>query len=711
MDIIIYRSHAGELNLNQIDNSQDMTSPSNPLLVTEGIPRFDLIKPVHIEPAVNQILVDAEKKLKKIEQDIQPTWNDLVKPLEDITIPFEYAWKPIEHLLNVKNSPELRKEHEKMQSKVVQFWLRLEQSKSIYEGLLSIKNGPEWNELGKAERRVIDLKLRDAKLAGVGLAGQDKERFNEISTELSRLGTKFMNNVLDSTKAYEFIIMEEKDTESWPNSLLQTSSQGYNNAKKTDESTPEEGPWRITLEAPIVVPFLRHSKNRGHREKILRAYMTRADSGEWDNRPLISEILQLRKEKAKLLGYNKYADLSLEAKMAPSVGAVFNMLEELFTASKPNQIDEFKELEKIAAKTGQEEPINHWDTAFWSERLKEKRFDFTDDELRPYFPLPKVLNGMFSLTEFLFDVNIVESEEEVPVWHEDVSYFKVFEDEKQVGSFYLDAYSRPEEKRGGAWMDSCLDRRVINSIVRLPVIYLNANGTPPVGDRPSLMSFSEVATLFHEFGHGLQGMLTLVDYPDVSGINGVEWDAVEISSQFMENWCYYEPTLRNISGHWETGEPLPDEYIKKLQEARVFMAGSSMVRQLEFGLTDMKLHSEYDPYGEETAFEVHRKVAKRTKVLPPLENDHFLCAFNHIFAGGYAAGYYSYKWAEVLSADIYSLFEEIGLENVDEVKQLGERFRESYLALGGSVEPMKIFKEFMGREPSVDALLRQYNLV
>ncbi|MBD3172453.1 M3 family peptidase [Candidatus Bathyarchaeota archaeon] len=688
-----------------------MTSPSNPLLVTEGIPRFDLIGPEHIEPAVNQILIDAEKKLKKIEQNTKPTWNDLVKPLEYITIPFEYAWKPIGHLLNVKNSPELRKEHEKMQPKVVQFWLRLEQSKPIYEGLLSIKNGPEWKELDETKRRVIDLKLRDAKLAGVGLAGQDKERFNEISTELSRLGTKFMNNVLDSTKDYEFIITEDKDIEGWPNSLLQLSSQGYNNAKKTDESTPEEGPWRITLEAPIVVPFLRHSKNRGHREKIFLAYITRADSGEWDNRPLISEILKLRKEKAKLLGYNKYADLSLEAKMAPSVEAVLNMLEDLFTASKPNQIDEFKELEKIAVETGQKEQLSHWDTAYWSERLKEKRFDFTDDKLRPYFPLPKVLEGMFSLTEFLFDVNIVESEEEVPVWHEDVSYFNVFEDDKQVGSFYLDAYSRPEEKRGGAWMDSCLDRRVINSVVRLPVIYLNANGTPPVGDRPSLMSFSEVTTLFHEFGHGLQGMLTLVDYPDVSGINGVEWDAVEISSQFMENWCYYEPTLRNISGHWETGEPLPDEYVKKLQEARVFMAGSSMVRQLEFGLTDMKLHSEYDPYGAETAFEVHHEIAKRTKVLPPLEKDHFLCAFNHIFAGGYAAGYYSYKWAEVLSADIYSSFEEIGLENVDEVKQLGERFRESYLALGGSIEPMEIFKEFMGREPSVDALLRQYNLV
>ncbi|MFH1178901.1 MAG: M3 family metallopeptidase, partial [Candidatus Bathyarchaeota archaeon] len=476
-------------------------------------------------------------------------------------------------------------------------------------------------------------------------------------------------------------------------------------------STPEKGPWRITLEAPILVPFLRHNRRRDHREKLLKAYSTRADSGEWDNTPLITNILRLRREKSIILGYDNYAALSLASKMAPSIDAIEKMFTELFDASKPHQITEFEAIKETATNSGQNEPVAHWDTAFWSERLKEEKFDFTDDQMRPYFPMPKVLEGMFGLTAFLFKVKIVEADEPVPIWNKDVRYYKVYENDEQIGSFYLDAYSRPEEKRGGAWMDSCLDRIEIDDEIRLPVVYLNANGTPPVGNRPSLMSFNEVTTLFHEFGHGLQGMLTRVSYSEVSGINGVEWDAVEICSQFMENWCYHEPTLRTISGHWETGEPLPDDLVKKLLDAKVFMAASAMLRQLEFGMTDMTLHGGFNPYGSESPFDVHRRIAVRTNILEPMKGDHFLCAFGHIFAGGYAAGYYSYKWAEVLSADVYSAFEEIGLENTSEIQKMGDKFRETYLALGGSVEPMMIFKEFMGREPSTEALLRHNNLV
>ncbi|MFC1802834.1 M3 family metallopeptidase [Thermoproteota archaeon] len=688
-----------------------MIDSGNPLLRTTDLPKFDEIRPEHIEPAVIHVLKEADKKLSEIEDNIIPTWNGLIKPLEELGIPFEYAWSPIGHLMNVKNSKELREEQRKMLPYIVQFGLKMGQSKLIYDGLVAMRDISEWEKLDEAQRRVIKLKIRDAKLAGVGLSGEEKERFNQISTELSQLANDFMNNVLDSTKAYEFIITDKVDTEGWPKSLLQLSSQSYNQAKNTTGSIPEEGPWRITLEAPIIQPFLRHSRKRDHREKLLKAYVSRADSGEWDNKPLISKILTLKKEKANLLDYNTFADLSIASKMAPSVKAVEKMLNELFEATKSYQLKEFKELEEIALTGGQKEPLDHWDTAFWSERLKERRFDFTDDKLRPYFPLPKVLEGMFGLFEYLFGVKIVESDSEAPVWHKDVKYFKVYEDQQQIGSFYLDAYSRPEEKRGGAWMDSCLHRRIINSEVRLPVVYLIANNTPIVGDTPSLMSFGEVTTLFHEFGHGLQNILTKVDYVDVSGINGVEWDAVEISSQFMENWCYHKPTLRTISGHWETDEPLPDDYVRKLQKTRVFMAASAMIRQLEFGLTDMELHSTFNPYGDETPFEVHRRIAEKTKVLPPMDEDHFLCAFNHIFAGGYAAGYYSYKWAEVLSADIYSTFEEIGLGNEDAIKRLGKKFRESFLALGGSIEPMKIFKEYMGREPSTEALLRHNNLL
>lgn len=688
-----------------------MVDSYNPLLVTDGLPRCDEIKPEHIEPAILKILRESEEKVSKIEENIIPTWDGLVKPLEELSIPFDYAWSPIGHLLNVKNSKELREEQQKMLPNVVQFSLRLGQSKPIYEGYKAIRDGPEWEKLNEAQMRVIELKIRDAELAGVGLSGEEKKRFNQIATELSQLGHDFSNNVLDATKAYEFIVTEKADTEEWPDNLLQLSSQSYNQAKETQESTPEKGPWRITLEAPIFVPFLRHSRRRDQREKLYRAYISRADSGEWNNKPLMTKILQLRREKANILGYDNYAVLSLASKMAPSIEAVDKMFIELFDPSKTHQIAEFEALEEIAIKGGQVEPLIQWDAGFWAERLKEEKFDFTDDQLRPYFPLPKVLDGMFGLTEFLFDVKIAESDEPVPIWNRDVRYFKVYEDGKQIGSFYLDAYSRSGEKRGGAWMDNCLDRLEIDGEIRLPVVYLNANGTPPVGARPSLMSFGEVTTLFHEFGHGLQGMLTEIDYSDVSGINGVEWDAVEVCSQFMENWCYHEPTLRTISGHWETGEPLPDDLVQKLMDAKVFMAASAMLRQLELGMTDMELHSRFNPYGKESPFDVHRRIASKTSILEPLKDDHFLCAFAHIFAGGYAAGYYSYKWAEVLSADIFSAFEKVGLENIEQIKALGKRFRETYLALGGSVGPMKIFKDFLGREPSTEALLKQNNLL
>jgi len=688
-----------------------MTLSDNPLLSTSGLPKLNEISPEHIEPAMTRLLDEAKDRLEELEADIRPTWKRLIEPIEVMGLPFEYSWGPIGHLLNVKNTEDLRKAHEAMQPKVVEFSLRMGQSKPIYDGLLAIKEGPEWGKLDEAQKRVIDLKIRDAKHSGVGLEGEKKERFNEISKRLSQLGTDFSNHVLDATKAYELIINDKGDTEEWPDTLRQISSMGYNKEKETEESTPQEGPWRITLDAPVVVPFLRHSRNRSQREQVYRAYVSRADKGELDNSPLIIEILKLKKEKANLLGYETYADLSLASKMAPDVEAVERMFTELFDASKPHQIKEYNELDELAKKSGQEEAFMQWDISFWSERLKEKRFQFTDDELRPYFPMPKVLEGMFGLAEYLFGIKINESGDEFNGWHEDVQFFDVYENDVKIASFYLDAYSRPGDKRGGAWMDSCLNRRIVDGKLRLPVVYLNANGTPPVGDRPSLMSFSEVLTLFHEFGHGLQGMLTTVDYADVSGINGVEWDAVETASQFMENWCYHEPILRSISGHWETGELLPDDLVRKLLDAKVYMAGSAMVRQLEFGMTDIELHSTYDPEGPVHPFQVHRKIAERTQVLEPLKEDHFLCAFGHIFAGGYAAGYYSYKWAEVLSADLYSAFESAGLENQNAIKKLGRKVRGSFLALGGGVEPMKLFKEFMGRELSTEALLRHNKLL
>jgi oligopeptidase A len=565
--------------------------------------------------------------------------------------------------------------------------------------------------LNQTQRRVINLKIRDARLTGVGLSGEAKKRFNQITTELSQLGTNFSNNVLDSTKEYEMIITDKGETDGWPNNLKQQSSQSYNQTKEIQKSLPEEGPWRISLEASMVIPFLRHSKIRHQREKLLKAYVSRANDGELDNKPLIMKILKLKQEMANLLEYNNYAELSLASKMASDVDAVERMFTELFEASKSYQLREFAEIENIAKRNGFSEKMAKWDTAFWSERLKEEKFSFKDDELRPYFPMPRVLEGMFGLAEYLFGITIREAEGEAPIWHSDVKYFTVQQGGAKIASFYLDAYSRPGEKRGGAWMDNCLDKRIIDGKVRLPVIYLNANGTPPIGDKPSLMSFGEVTTLFHEFGHGLQAMLTNVVYSDVSGINGIEWDAVETVSQFMEYWCYHEPTLRKISGHYESGEPLPDDLVQKLIEAKVYLVASSMMRQLELGMTDMKLHSNFDPDEDISPFEIHREISRKTNILEPMPEDHFLCAFNHIFAGGYAAGYYSYKWAEVLSADLFSAFESVGLENDEEVQKLGRKFRESILSYGGAVEPIKVFKEFMGREPSTEALLRYNKLL
>jgi oligopeptidase A len=685
--------------------------PYNPLLDTRGIPKFDKILPEHIVPAVTQVLKESEIKLSAIESSLSPSWIGLIKPLEELSIPFEYAWSPIGHLLGVKNSEELREAHEKVLPQVVEFGLRMGQSRPIYDGLLAIKDGTEWHKLNSAQKRVVELKIRNAKLAGVGLSGDVKKRFNQISTELSQLGTDFSNHVLDATKAYEMIISEKDKTEGWPVNLKQQASQSYNQTNGDKVSKTEEGPWRISLEASIVIPFLKHSRIRIHREKLLKAYVSRANEGMLDNKPLIEQILRLRREKADLLGFETFADLSLEAKMAQSIDAVERMFTELFDASKPHQLDEFAEIEDIAQRNGFKEKIAQWDLAFWSERLKEEKFRFTDDEIRPYFPIGKVLEGMFGLAEYLFGIQIKNADGDAPVWHWDVKYFNVYESSERIASFYIDAFSRPSEKRGGAWMGNCLDKRIIDGKIRLPVIYLTANGTPPIGDKPSLLSFGEVRTLFHEFGHGLQAMLTRVTDPDVSGVNGIEWDAVETVSQFMANWCYHEPTLRKISGHYETGEPLPDELFQLLLDAKVYMAASGMMRQLELGMTDMALHSTYNPNGNVAPIEVYREIAKKTKVIEPMAENHFLCAFNHIFAGGYAAGYYSYKWAEVLSADLFSAFEAVGLENTEEVQNLGRKFRETLLAHGGSMEPIMVFIAFMGREPSTDALLKHNNLL
>ncbi|OWY66698.1 peptidase M3 [cyanobacterium TDX16] len=697
----------------------------NPLLKGQGLPPFADIQPEHVVPAMRQLLAELESELANLEANVTPTWSGLVESIDRLSERLRWSWGIVGHLMGVKNSPELRTAYETVQPQVVEFHNQFSQSQPLYKAFKELRASQTWNTLTNAQKRIVEAAIRDAELSGVGLTGEQRDRFNAIQLELAELTTKFSNNVLDATKAFSLTLTSPDEVEGLPPSWLSLAAQAARAAGK-EKATPENGPWRVTLDFPSYLPFMQHGKRRDLREKLYRAFISRASSGDLDNTPLIEKILQLRREKANLLGFTSYAELSLASKMAPSVDAVEALSEELRRASYDAAKQDLEDLKTFAASKGAPEGSNlqHWDIAFWAERQREEKFAFSVEELRPYFPLPQVLNGLFALVNKLFGVTVTAADGQAPVWHEDVRYFQIAdetgeaEDEVQAGGiayFYLDPYSRPAEKRGGAWMDDCIGRAKMTTYegtvaTRKPVAYLVCNQTPPIDGKPSLMTFNEVETLFHEFGHGLQHMLTKVDDAGASGINNVEWDAVELPSQFMENWCYHRETLMGMAKHYETGETLPEHYYQKLIAARNYMSGSAMLRQLHFGLVDLELHHRYQPGGAETASDVRQRIAKTTTVLPPLPEDAFLCSFGHIFAGGYAAGYYSYKWAEVLSADAFGAFEEAGLDNLQALTETGKRFRDTVLALGGSQHPMDVFKSFRGREPSTEPLLRHSGL-
>ncbi len=694
-----------------------VTLHDNPLLAHGALPRFAEVAAEHVQPAVDQLLRDLETEVAALEaaaldSKVPASWEGLAAPLERIQDRLEFTWGTVGHLLSVCNSAELRVAHESAQPAIVQFSMRMGQSRPLYEAFKTLRDaGP----LSKPRQRIVDAAIRDAELSGVGLDGAAKQRFNAIQMEMADLQTRFSNHVLDATKAFALDLTLHSEVEGLPASLLALAAQTARNVHET--ATAEHGPWRITLDFPSFGPFMQHSRRRDLREDLYRAMVRRASAGELDNTQIIQQILALRLEMAQILGYADFAALSLASKMAEGPDEVRTLLEELRVASYPAGLRDFQELRDFSRAQGADEAdeLMHWDVAYWSERLREARYDYSDEELRPYFPLPKVLDGVFALAHKLFGVSIAEDRSPlVPKWHEHVQFFRIADEHGQpLAAFYLDPYSRPAQKRGGAWMNECVGRSRLFGTpaqpVRLPIAYLVCNQSPPVDDQPSLMTFHEVETLLHEFGHGLQHMLTTVDEGLAAGIRGVEWDAVELPSQFMENWCFHKPTLRSLSGHVTTGEPLPDELFDKLTAARTYRAGSDMLRQLTFALTDLQLHHGFDP-ASDSPFEVHRLVASRTAVLPPLPEDKFLCSFSHIFAGGYAAGYYSYKWAEVLSADAFSAFEEAGLDDEGAVMATGRRFRDTVLALGGSAHPLDVFTEFRGRAPSTDALLRHAGL-
>uniref|UniRef100_A0A803MNN2 oligopeptidase A n=1 Tax=Chenopodium quinoa TaxID=63459 RepID=A0A803MNN2_CHEQI len=681
---------------------------SNPLLAEFDFPPFDSVKPEHVRPGIRAVL----KQLKNVE----PKWEKLVDPLEKIVDKLSVVWGMVNHLKSVKDCAELRTAIEEVQPEKVKFELRLGQSKPLYNAFKAIQESPDWPKLSEPRKRIVENQLKEAVLSGVSLEDDKRDQFNKIQQELQRLSQKFEENVLDATKKFEKLVTDPKEIEGLPATALGLAAQTAV-SKGHENATADNGPWIITLDAPSFMPVMQHAQNRTLREEVYRAYVTRASNGDLDNTEIINQILKLRLEKAKLLGYNNYAEVSMAMKMA-TVDKAEELLEKLRVASWNSAVQDLEDIKGFSKQQGAAEADNmtHWDISFWSERLRESKYDINEEELRPYFSLPKVMDGLFSLAKKLFGIDIEPADGLAPMWNKDVRFYCVKDSSgSPVSYFYFDPYSRPSEKRGGAWMDEVFSRsRILSrdgSSVRLPVAHMVCNQTPPFGDKPSLMTFREVETVFHEFGHALQHMLTRQDEGLVAGIRGIEWDAVELPSQFMENWCYHRDTLLGIAKHYETGETLPEEVFKKILAARTFRAGSLSLRQLRFASLDLELHTRYIPGGSESIYYVDQRISKRTQVIPPLPEDRFLCGFSHIFAGGYAAGYYSYKWAEVLSADAFSAFEDAGLDDDEAVVETGRRFRETILALGGGKAPLEVFVEFRGREPSPEPLLRHNGLL
>ena len=696
------------------------------LLRGHGLPRFEAIDASQVKAHIPSLINDLGEQLSTLESTLQQrladntplSWDEVMTPLHLLGERLRWSWGVVSHLNGVCNSPELREAHAAQQPDVVRFGNRAGQSQVIHQALESLQQNPS-HPLDSTQIRILDAELLSMRHRGVGLSGAVQESFNEASEKLASLSTRFSNHVLDATQGWTLLVDDADQLKGMPERALKALAAAAKEAgdQQQDGQDPsaEDGPWRLGLDMPRYLPVLTHADNRSLRETVYRAQVSRASSGELDNTPLIEEILDLRTHQAARLGYQNWAERSLASKMADNVGAVEQLLEELRVAALPVAEQEIDELKTCARRHGATEAddFSPWDVSYWAEKLRQERFNLNQEALRPWFPLPQVLDGLFHLCERLFSIKIEAADGEAPIWHQDVRFFKVNDqDGHPLAAFYLDPFSRPASKRGGAWMDECLNRsRNSEGELTHPVAYLICNQTPPSGDIPSLMSFEEVETLFHEFGHGLQHMLTTVEHPQAAGINNVEWDAVELPSQFMENWCLDRHTLMGMARHWQTGEPLPEEDYNKLRNSRTFMQGCGTLRQVHFALTDLRLHSTWTPELGQSPDAFRRKIADSTTVLPPIPEDRFLCAFGHIFSGGYSAGYYSYKWAEVLSADAFAAFEEVGLDQEENVQATGQRFRNTVLSLGGSQRPADVYKSFRGRTASTDALIRHSGLV
>ncbi len=683
-----------------------MNEPENPLLDFSGLPRFADIRPDHIAPAVDRLLEQARAAMRRAE-DAPATWEQFVRPLEDATERLSRAWGQVEHLHAVLDSPALREAYNAGLPKITQFWTELGQNQRLFETYRALKAAPEFAQLTPARKKLVENALRDFRLGGAELPAQLKPRYAAIQEELASLSAKFSENVLDATNAYSLLVEDEKRLAGIPADAIQA-------AREAAQKDGKQG-WKFNLQMPSYWPVLQYAEDRALRATLYRESATRAaefGKAEWDNTPLIGRILKLRREESGLLGYASFAEVSLVPKMAQTPGQVTGFLRDLAGRARPFAERDLEELQKFSRDQLKIEDLESWDVAYASEKLRAQRYSFSDQEVKRYFPESQVLPGMFELVQNLYQIRVAEAK--AGAWHEDVRFFDIHgAGGEPIGRFYVDLYAR-DTKRGGAWMDGAISRRRLEHGIQVPVAYLNCNFARPVGGKPALFTHDDVITLFHEFGHGLHHLLTRVEDLGVAGINGVEWDAVELPSQFMENFCWEWEVLKRLTRHVDSGEPLPRALFDKMRAAKNFQSGLATLRQIEFALFDMRLHAEYDPTSgrsdpsaPRTPLELLGEVRREVAVLVPPAWHRFPNSFSHIFAGGYAAGYYSYKWAEVLSADAYSLFEEKGVLDAD----AGRRFRDEILAVGGSRPAAESFRAFRGREPSVDALLRHNGMI
>ena len=676
-----------------------MNNMNQPAFAQQELPQFSAIKVEEIKPDIEKAIAHCKSTIENVLAQDQYSWENLIAIIDEADDKLGKLWSPVSHMNSVVSSDELREAYESCLPLLSEYGTFVGQHQGLYQAYKQLAESEVFQQLTIDQKKVITNALRDFKLSGIALNDDDKKRYGEVVTRLSELGSQFNNNVLDATQAFSVNITNVEELSGLPESALEA-------AKALAEAHKKEG-WLFTLDIPSYLPIMMYCDNRELRETMYGAYVTRAsDQGpnakEFDNSDIMVELLTLRHELAKLLGFEHYGEKSLATKMAESSSQVFQFLEQLAQKSKNQGQQDFAELEEFTKTEYQVSDLKAWDLAYYSEKLKQKRYSISDEELRPYFPEQTVVNGLFEVVNRLFGIKIKERQG-VDVWHKDVKFYDIVDSNDQPrGSFYLDLYARAK-KRGGAWMDECIGRsKTSNKEIQLPVAYLTCNFNAPVGDKPALFTHDEVVTLFHEFGHGIHHMLTQIDSASVAGISGVAWDAVELPSQFLENWCWQPEALAIISGHFETGEPLPQEMLNKMLAAKNFQSAMQMLRQLEFGLFDFTIHAKFDANNSNQIQAQLNQVRQKYAVVTPPEFNRFQHSFSHIFGGGYSAGYYSYKWAEVLSADAFARFEEQGIFN----QQTGQDFMQHILEKGGSQEPMELFKAFRGREPQIDALLR-----